>query len=240
MKPPTILHLVIYNETSVYKDMLEVQRTYVHSFPNVTTFFVQYRPQEEPVTLEGDFIFVRGEETGDTTTILRKCIMALQFVISRDFDFVLRSNISTITNFSNLTKHLTSVPATNLYTGGNIENLQWLDFRSGIFNKDMFGTIYAQGTAIILSRDIAQALVQHRHSLPCHIVDDVAIGWWIRNHAHVLPIHQHKPKYCFGIPRDVNEFAFFRNKNVHRQLDVQNMQIIVQKLLSCQDSIAPL
>ena len=38
-----LLILVIYSDSKEYQEMLKIQRSYLHNFPNAQTFFIDFR-----------------------------------------------------------------------------------------------------------------------------------------------------------------------------------------------------
>lgn len=236
-----ILNLVIYDETNTsncYNEMLQIQRTNV--FPNVSTFFVQYRSQEDELVEDGDFIYVRGEETH--LAILRKTCLALKYLLANNtYDYVLRSNISTITNFQELTKHLQDAPRNNLYTGGNIYNLQWLDPPCGIHDNSIFGLNYAQGTGIIMSVDVVSKFTDDSSTLLHNVIDDVSISQWLHTHFPICTekIHAYKASYVelrgTFLPENILSYCFVRSRHNHdRNIDVENMKKVVAMIMGRQ------
>ena len=53
-----ILILIIHNDDPLYNQMIEVQRKYIHSYSNITSYIVQMNPDiEEEIkyfTIKGD------------------------------------------------------------------------------------------------------------------------------------------------------------------------------------------
>ena len=72
-----------------------------------------------------------------------------------EYNYIIRTNISTILNIPKILEYCYNLPRYNIYTG-YILNLQWLDPSSGIFDTSFFNTYFASGTCIILSLDIAK------------------------------------------------------------------------------------
>jgi hypothetical protein len=178
-----ILILSIYSENPLYNQMLNLQREYVHLNSSITTYFIQFRQQSNQVEISGDFIYVNGIE--NRMKITEKTLSALKYILKdldQHYDFILRTNISTLTNFFQLISFLNSIPKTNIYCTGNLLNLQWLDHTSGINDKKLFGTLYAAGTSIILSYDVASNMVENLDKFRHDIVDDVSFGVYMRNY----------------------------------------------------------
>lgn len=241
-----ILLLLIHSESALYNSMLEIQRSYIHLHPNFQTFFIQFREnQTENVEINGDFIYIKGKE--DRIKITEKTIKCLDYLfnhLGNQYDFVIRSNISTIINLKNLYQHLSLIPKSHIYTGGNILNLNWIDIPSGIINKEFFNTIYAAGTSIIFSFDVIFDIVQNQNKLRYDIIDDVTFGIYINkfNPELISNINKYKSTFIDLNPKsiikvknsDLNNIVFIRNKlfliDNKRQIDINNMKNIVKTL----------
>jgi hypothetical protein len=74
-----ILILSIYSNIPLYKQMLELQRKYIHSNPNVTSYFIQFRSQTQPIEIVNDFIYIRGIET--RMKITEKTLLSLKYLL---------------------------------------------------------------------------------------------------------------------------------------------------------------
>ena len=122
-----ILLLIIFSNNSLYDEMLEIQKTYIHKHKNINTYFVTFNEEQmERVVIKDNIIYIKGRES--YINILLKTLEALEYInthFKNKYDFVVRSNISTIINLDTLYKYLLSCPDTNLYTGGTGESLQW-------------------------------------------------------------------------------------------------------------------
>ena len=172
-----ILILFIYSANEHYDQMMKIQRSYCHKYDGVHSFFVTYRKtQSEYIEVEDDIIYVKGEET--YLGITRKTIDAMEFLINRmkDVDYVVRSNMSTVINIPELKSFCKSLPKTGVYTSGIMNDLQWLDHASGVVDESLWGTKYASGTSIILSKDVAESVVQGKDQIRHDLVDDLSIG----------------------------------------------------------------
>ena len=229
-----ILILFIYSKNEHYDKMLEVQRTYCNKHENVRSFFVTYRKmQQNDIELEDDIVYVKGEET--YLGITRKTISAMEYLLNQfqDVDFVVRSNMSTVINIPVLKSFCSTLPKTDVYTSGIMNDLQWLDPKSGIVDKSLWGTKYASGTSIILSKDLAIKLVKDKDRIRHDIVDDVSIGVFMKDvHKNDAPI----AKFIFvtsGIEaRTIDTDAVFYRTRTDgcRVSDIRNMQTICDLL----------
>jgi hypothetical protein len=222
--------------------MLKIQRSYFHEFKNVTSFFINFRKdQTDDIILDGDFINVKGEDTFSNITY--KTIKALEYALNNiSFDYVIRTNMSTIIDIQKLYDYCLMLPNKNVYASGNFINLQWLDRKGGIKDKSLFGTLFASGTSIIMSKDIVHYMIQHKSKIRYDIVDDVAIGVFISKY---LPsAYYPKNAKFFIVPKHfkanqiLNQYIFYRNRAyTDRKKDIKNMKIIRDILMSNPEKI---
>ena len=57
-----VLVLFIYSENETYNKMLDLQRKYANTHPDITSYFIQFRKdQTNAVEILNDMIYVKGE-----------------------------------------------------------------------------------------------------------------------------------------------------------------------------------
>ena len=182
-----ILILFIYSESNIYNKMMNLQKKYIHKFNEVDSYFVQMRESQlSEIEIENDIIFVKGKET--YMNILYKTIKSIEYLFKKEeYDFVIRTNISTIINIPKLINYLTYLnPKEHLYTGGSFfGNLQWIDKRGGITDKTFWGTKFMGGRSITFSAETIKDILNNINNLRYDIVDDVSFGIYINKY---LPI----------------------------------------------------
>jgi hypothetical protein len=163
--------------------MLEIQRNYINKNKNINidVYFITFDEElNEDIKIIDDMIYVKGKES--LINILYKTIKSLNYIINdlnKKYDYVVRSNISTIVNFDNLCSYLTTSQKTNLYIGGNLVILKWQLAPSEISEhkqdqrNTFFGLKFFQGIGIIFSYDIIKQILNDSNSIEYDIVDDV-------------------------------------------------------------------
>ena len=229
--------LFIYSDSEVYKQMRDIQRTYIHKFENAHSYFIEMREQVQKITLENDIIYVRGEET--ILNILNKTLTAIELLLHNNnkYDFFIRTNVSTIINIPKLLYYLSNIyPKTNIYTGaGKVFEINKLDVKGGIVDSSLFGTKIICGTNIIFSADVAHFMIANKHKFREDIIDDVSMSLFIQNN---LPSAFKKPNtdLCdilyIGINTIANikpgrdKYIFYRNHNLNRNDDIKLMTYI--------------
>ena len=168
-----ILVLRIYNSTSEYDAMWALHKQHDSSIAIVN----------DP-RLETDYSFdvsecifkVRGTE--GLFRILNKTVKAFEYFLKNfEFDYIVRSNMSTVIDMSVLKRKLAGLSGP-VY-GGHMYKLDWQCNGSGITQEFLikhWHLMFAQGSSIVLSRDMCQYVVDHQSELNDKVVDDVAIG----------------------------------------------------------------
>lgn len=134
---------------------------YMHSEPSITSYFLEFHPEKEGI--EGDTFFVKGKESMHPGC-LDKTLACFKHFAEADYDFIVRSNMSSLWNFPTLLKHLGTLPTQDLYSGA-----------VGRYNSIEF----ASGSGFVLSADVMRRLVTAPPGP--NIVDDVDIGCILGN-----------------------------------------------------------
>lgn len=231
-----ILLLLIHSPNPIYNDMFSIQQRYVHDFDDIDTFFVVMREtQVNLIEQENDVIYVKGKE--HVLNVLYKTITALEYMFQKtEYDFVIRSNISTIIHIPKLIQYLYTIPTTRIYTSSQFLKLKWIDHKAGIHNTSLFGTIYASGISITLSNDTVKYLINNKDKLRYDIVDDISIGLFFQTHNPLILKkgikYMSSNLYTNAVTKNtnINNYIFFRNKSSNRMVDIQIMNLIVKKL----------
>jgi len=233
-----LLILAIYSDNKYYQQMLAIQRSYFHEFKNVTSFFIDFdKDQLEDIIIKDDIIYVKGEDT--YLNITYKTIKALEYALKNiQFDYVIRTNMSTIVNIPKLYNFCLRLPNKNVYTSGDFINVQNLDVKAGIKDSSLFGTLFASGTSIIMSNDVVHTMIHNKSKIRYDIIDDVAIGVFISKY---LPsAYYPQTAHFFIVPKNIKpkqvqkHYIFYRNRidgNIDRTKDIKNMKTIRNVLM---------
>lgn len=108
-------------------------------------------------------IFVKGNETY-IPGILNKTIEAIRAIGLTDYDFIWRTNLSSVLDFAGLAKYIDSLCVSSMFYGG-------------FTGLSVDGSVsFASGAGFLMSRDVAIYLVDNRDLLRWDLIDDVAIG----------------------------------------------------------------
>ena len=153
-----ILHIIIYSESDnnsikegTYENMQKLLSNYYKKFNNnVSTYFVKYDNNVKDTYgtdyyIENDIIYINGKETF-MPGILEKTLLAIKYLNIFEYDYFLRSNVSTIIEFNRLISYLENNPI-DYYGSGKLFNLQCSGW-NGVQDSTWFGTLFASGTSI--------------------------------------------------------------------------------------------
>ena len=182
-----ILILCIFNETYRNKQLIQIQRDNFVKNNLIDYYFITYDENlTEEFKLINDTLFIKGTET--YMGILEKTIKSLRYFINiKEYDFIVRTNISTAFNYKLLYNYVNELPRNNIYIGGLLFKLRHLDSKNGITKDNMTkyllnGLWFFQGTCIILSRDVVKFILDNSNKLIHDIVDDVSLGLFIKTY----------------------------------------------------------
>ena len=156
--------LVISSDTfPVYKHHRDVWRMYMKSHPEIDCYFIEYRPIVLFPTLSSDTLTLRGIDRYGT--ILGKTLESIEYFLTRRlYDYVIRTNLSSVWDFKELRRYLETLPRDRVYAG-----------QRGT-NPDT-GLEFASGAGILMSADVARTLLANqRIALTLPAFDDVAIA----------------------------------------------------------------
>ena len=236
----TFTNLVLYSKDEEYEKMYQLTQTYYKKFKNVTTIYYKYNENiTNEFTVKGNILDIRGKETY-VPGILEKTLRAFEFVAKNQFDYLIRSNISTIVNFDLLNDYLVENPIK--YGGGLKNTIYQIDKDAGIVDDKYFGVQYASGTSIIISKETLDEILRFKDSIEKNFIDDVALGILIDQDLGVVPKYVPVSRFI-SIPNENGDAAkivelikdkkyiFYRNRQPDRKTDVAQMKVIIDHLL---------
>lgn len=149
--------------------------------PNIDCYFIQYDPFVRVPTIQSNTLFLRGVERYGLITA--KTLEALDYFLRRkSYDYIVRTNLSSVWDFKNLLAFLEPKPRTGFYSG----------------QLNVAGSItFASGAGFILSQDVAHLLVRNGNDIAkwTQIPDDVVIAIRLRD-LGIHPVSQ--PRVDFG------------------------------------------
>ena len=181
-----VLGLIIASdqEGTVYPELQKLWRTYMHlDRDHFEMYFIKADPNlASEFAIDGDTLWVKAEENL-IPGILNKTIASMQFLFDRietEFDFVLRTNLSSFYVFSRFLKFLETLPKQQCYCAVPFD----------IIGPDHKEVRVGSGAGFTLSTDLVRLLVENRQNLVANTsnLDDVVIGHFLYDHGvAVLP-----------------------------------------------------
>jgi hypothetical protein len=185
-----VLHLVLYSKSDVYDQMkLATQALYKQHEQQVATFYYCRDETIDEVQIDDMLMKLPGKE-GYLPGILEKTLQAFAFCDQSfdDFEFVVRSNISTVVNWRILLPLLEAHKDDgDLFYGGPFI-LCSDSLASGVGPYDSFMPLsFAQGTCIVMNAASMKFVLEHQNLLNREIDDDPSIALLLKQHKHILP-----------------------------------------------------
>jgi len=245
-------NLVLYSRSPIYDKMKEALDKYYSTFDNVITLYYTCDPNiDDMYKLDKNILYIKEEDTF-IPGILKKTVKAFDYVYNNynldDITYIIRSNISTIINFNELKNELYRNPI-NIYGGGHVINLHWIDNNSGIVDNRWFNTQFASGTSIILQKEGMKFIIDNKDKLNYTIIDDVSIAILFRQYMELnanrinifkflfVPLFIYNDKIDKNILNNIinEKFIFYRNRCINdenRQIDIIQMNAIIDTLLN--------
>jgi len=221
-----ILHLVLYSDMKPYIEMYHMLSEYYKKFEDIDTFFYCYRNIDEDYIIEEDKLIINGTETY-TPGILNKTIMSIKILMDNKYDYVIRSNISSVLLLDKYKKYLEN---NDIECGGTNIGYEYMDNN---YIK------FISGTNIIIRSDIARKMIDDY--IESNIIDDVYIGKYLRdNNYKITQIENSLRLDIKGLLDDnikINEckkenIYLYRNRNdENRMIDIYNMNIIINQII---------
>ena len=237
-----ILNLILIStENCFYREyylkIIELQKEYMKSYKssnnNITFYFYCYKEDlQEECMIEDDMIYIKGTETY-VPGILEKTIKVFEITKNMEYDFLLRSNISTVIDYSKLNDILYKIPDDVIYAGGSCRLLTWLDPDYGIHK--IYNIPFILGTSIILKREGVHKLINNKNVLSETIIDDVAIGLFFK-HFGDKP-YGFDSYYRYNLSCMTNDVIFYRNRisyenyMVDKSVEIANMTNIIKQIM---------
>lgn len=143
-----IMLILASDNAPVYRELRKIYRAYMHENSNIKVFFV-YGSGTEFERTSTDLVFDDVEENY-YPGMLTKTIRALKQIDQNyNYDFMIRTNMSTFWDFDRLLKRLDRQPLENCFTG-TIRNCK---------HKGQASPQYISGTNLVLSRDLVKKLI---------------------------------------------------------------------------------
>lgn len=182
-----ILVLIICSDQlPVYTELQKIWRSYMHYDPkHVECYFIRSDPHLPKLfEIKGDTITSQAGPEGwtpDSASILNKTILSIEAMLPRmhEFDYIVRTNLSSFYIFPRLLKYLETAPRIGFYSGSNI----------GVESE----TPIASGCGFVMSPDVASLLVINKPKIfnRSKLPDDMEIGkFFYKRNVKLTPYYR--------------------------------------------------
>lgn len=207
-----LIILIISSDNETYDLFKQCWRGYMNSFPNVKSYFLVSNPDlKTDIHVDSDTIYQRSQES-NVPGIFFKSTAGMSVCDSFfQYDYLLRTNLSSFYHIPRLLKYLDTKPANN-YVGSqfyNLPNDPSKTTQQAIVNKYLGLTlndkfIFLHGAGFILSRDVVTKYIheiktnEERVKEVMILPDDVAMSLILFNFL-TLPPNFHQENYYHPI-----------------------------------------
>jgi hypothetical protein len=223
-----ILNLILYSENDpAYPRMREVLQDHNRRYSYVQTLFYIYDPTlKTDHDISGDLLRIRGVETY-VPGILNKTLEAIRITQSWDYDILVRTNISTIVDFSGLVGYCSDP---GFFAGGPMGALFQIDPAGGIFDSRFNGCNIILGWCMVLSRAAISLLLEKRQFIDTSVIDDVSISDFLLRKMKKSATNLHYKCVCVTRSYDPTKLVFRNCTYGDRMADVARMRDLSSKM----------
>jgi len=237
-----VLHLVLFHDVEPYISLAKLSQSFYKSFESrgVQTYYYFFDPTVNVITQDGMFLRIPGVETV-VPGILDKTLAAIQYFCDEKkeqsaFDFLVRSNASTVINFYTILPILFARRDTLMY--GGLQMFERTKTEPNYMHENLehlYPLTYVQGTCIVLHKNAICALITNIARISNKPIDDIAIGLFFKQLSIDKPTEFPDMLWkvqCIGSlelvykpTTNLNNVCAFRNMHPKkRELDIKDME----------------
>lgn len=203
-----LILIIASNNFPVYEKLQEQWRSYMDSDPeHIKVYFLKGDPDlATPHRFEQDTIWIRTTEgyVPQSAGIINKTILALEALSPRlsEFQYVLRTNLSSFYVFPRLLKYVHKLPKTRCYSASPLYP----------------GSEIGSGCGFLISSDVARLLAKNKNKFlgRVDLEDDQLIGRFLKRRK--IPLLPHAR--C-----DFSDLESFLNQRDHIPQDVFHFRV---------------
>lgn len=231
-----IFIIISSNDNSIYANFRDLFNVYMKNYkPIIKYFFIEFcKDQNELIIEKNNYLYIKGEESINPGMILKTC-KAFEYINNTyNYEFVIRTNLSTFFHIPNLLEYIFSIPNENACGG--------FSYRG-----------FITGTGIILTRDVANKIVNefinyniieyNEDIIISSILNKLKIPYFNPNKYYMWGLiidekSEPYPEYHYMIPAgkfiDIDfpdNILYFRIKNsLDRNLDILYYKLLLNKI----------
>lgn len=163
----------------IYKLHKSVWLKYMNLNQNIDCFFIEHSPNEEyldgNILIKGNTVFIKGVES-QHPGCKTKTFACFDYFLNKIkdisnnclYDYIIRTNMSSLWNFNALINYLKTLPTKNVYSGA-------------IGYCTVNNVYFASGSGMIMTPDIVQLIINNKTLADeCNYQDDVDIGFILK------------------------------------------------------------
>lgn len=189
-EPKVLMLIITSDDLPVYQGLQQIWRSYMHSDPeHIDAYFIRANPHlSQDYWIEGDTIWAKATEglIPKSSGIIDKTILSMEAMLPqiKNYDYVIRTNLSSFYIFPRLLQFLKTLPKTNCYCA------------CPIHPKSFVGS----GSGFILSTDLVELLVRKKTKFIGNKSkqDDLLIGFFLNGRR--IPLISHPRFDILSLP----------------------------------------
>jgi hypothetical protein len=200
-----IIILILSSNSDFYDELKRLQLLYLNKYsPFIKFFFIEFKEgQKEDIIESNNTLYFRGTES-ITPGMIIKTSLAINYLKNKyDYDFIFRTNLSTLINIHNLYKHINSLPKENICSGFVVNG-------------------FITGTGIIMPKNVAELIAANFKKFDyLDFNEDVIISQMFSffNINYIIPIN-----YIWGLisdinDEDINQWKIYYTENKYKKFD---------------------
>jgi hypothetical protein len=236
----TLILIITTDDQPFYKEAQKIWKTYMNSDPDhFEAYFLRGNPDLGTLfEISKNDLTVKTQESL-VPGIINKTILGMEALEPRldEFDYVIRTNLSSFYPFENLRNFLSKLPRKNCYAGISLYQPKSLGLPPGLDNVP-----FISGAGVILSSDLAKMLIKKHLELDkykAEMPDDVFLGlFYQKNLVRQIPAQRWDyPTYEGWVKNNhkIEDHAYhFRAKrsyNVRATVDPYEDELLTLKAL---------
>lgn len=204
----------------------KVHQAYMNEVADIKMLFVYGKTVEPLDTNDLSYDVVENDYPG----IITKTLLAMEQVDKEyDYDFIIRTNLSTFWDLPKLAARLETLPKTMCMAG------------TPVVHKDMDETIhrYIAGFDLVMSRDIVKVLVENKQAIieqkVCSMMEDLSLCTGARLYGNPVMITDHRNSCVAGLREfnmDTTVDSIYKSRNAdHYRVKTNGDRNVDKKLM---------
>jgi hypothetical protein len=207
----TIMLILDSDNLPIYDYNRFIWKQYMNSHSDILSIFIKYNPNIDTDLLyekDKNTLYIKGVEKYECKSIFLKTVKAFKFCHENfEYKYIVRTNLSSFWNFSNLKKYLKQRQHGKYLMG-------WL-----VSNKNDCENPFISGTGIIIPNNLVPLIFDHKDTI--YIMDDIEITEFYRKKNIKIMCARRK------LHNFVCKFEFKNKKEIDNHLEKIKKQKIV-------------